>query len=156
MNENNTMAIANVDGQNFIVDLTTANSQYCSIAGDTPLAKAKLYSMINNPEKRLADMINMTIHVSDVYCEVVNCTQESTGEVTACPRIVLIDENGVSYQCVSLGVHGALKKLISMLGEPHWEPAVPIMVKQITKGERKFLTLDINYPEFEKKLSKAK
>lgn len=151
MSENNNM-VAVIDGQNFIVDLTSASSQYSSVVAQTPLEKAKLYSMVNNPTKRLADMINLTINVKDIYCEVVECTQESTGELIACPRIVLIDEEGESYQCVSLGIHGAIKKLIAALGEPTWSPAVPLLVRQVAKGERKFLTLDINFKEFEKKL----
>ena len=98
---------------------------------------------MNNPDRRIADCINMTIKAKDVYIEVVNCTNTETGEVTACPRIVIIDDKGVAYQAVSVGIYSALKKVVQVYGAPTWEKPIPLMVKQITKGERKMLTLNV-------------
>ena len=81
-------------GFDIVVDMTSAQMQYCSLKASTDEEKAMLFNIINNPEKRLADCINMTINASHLYIEVVNCTNEETGEVTACPRIVIIDEKG--------------------------------------------------------------
>ena len=135
---------ANVDGENMIVDLTTRQMQYCSMTANTDEEKAKLFNATNNTAHRLADSINMTINAKDVFVEVVNCTNQETGEVTKCPRIVLIDDKNEGYQCVSIGIFSALKKLFAVYGEPsNWTNPIPLEVKQITKGERKMLTLNV-------------
>jgi hypothetical protein len=125
------------------VDMTSAQTQFCSMVAKTDEEKAKLYNAMNNPEKRLADCINMKIKAKDLYIEVVNCTNEETGEITACPRIVIIDDKGVAYQAVSLGIYSALKKIIQVFGAPTWDKPVTLEVKQVTKGNRKMLTLNV-------------
>ena len=125
------------------VDMTSAQLAFSSLQATTDDEKAHLFNAINNPEKRLADCINMKIKAKDLYIEVVNCTNEETGEVTACPRIVIIDDKGVSYQAVSLGIYSALKKVIQIFGTPTWETPIVLEVKQVTKGQRKMLTLNI-------------
>nr|UVY25577.1 MAG: Single-stranded DNA-binding protein [Bacteriophage sp.]UWG00143.1 MAG: Single-stranded DNA-binding protein [Bacteriophage sp.]UWG11507.1 MAG: Single-stranded DNA-binding protein [Bacteriophage sp.] len=134
-----------MDGDtNFIVDLTSRTTQYCSMVAESAEDKAILYNAMNNPAFRLGDCINQTINVKDIFVEVVNCTNEQTGEVKPCPRIVLIDDKKQGYQCVSIGVFSAIKKLFGVYGEPHnWAKPVPLTVKQITKGERKMLTLNV-------------
>lgn len=131
------------EGFNLVVDMTTAQTSFCSIKAETDEQKAKLFNAMNNPEKRLADCINMQIKAKDLYIEVVNCTNEETGEVTACPRIVIIDDKGVSYQAVSVGIYSALKKAIMVYGAPTWVKPVTMEVKQITKGNKKMLTLNV-------------
>lgn len=130
-------------GYDVSIDLTSAQTQFCSMNAETDEDKAKLYNAMNNPDKRLADCVNMTIKAKDLYVEVVNCTNEETGEVTACPRIVIIDDKGVGYQAVSIGIFSALKKVIQIFGVPTWEKPVLLEVKQITKGNRKMLTLNV-------------
>ena len=149
-NQENAMVIANqnknvfeVDGYDLVVDLTSAQTQFCSMKADTDEGKAKLFNAMNNPDERLGDCINMTIQAKDLYIEIVNCTDEATGEVTAAPRIVIIDEDGKSYQCVSVGVFSALKKVIQVFGAPTWEKPIPLMIKQITKGKKSMLTLNV-------------
>lgn len=131
------------EGFNLIADLTTAKTQFCSMVADSDEAKAKLFNAMNNPDFRIADKINMVIPAKDLYIEVVNCTNTETGEVTACPRIVIIDDKGKSYQAVSIGIYSALKKVIQVYGAPSWEKPIKLEVKQITKGERKMLTLNV-------------
>lgn len=139
--ENNTEI---VDGENMILDLTTRQTQYCSVVAQTDDEKALLFNATNNTAHRLSDCINMVINVKDVFVEVVNCTNQETGEVTPCPRIVLINEKGEGYQCVSMGIFSALKKLFAIYGEPKdWSKPIKLEVKQVTKGERKMLTVNI-------------
>ena len=131
------------EGFNLVVDMTSAQTQFCSMKAETPEEKMKLFNAMNNPEKRLGDCINKTINAKDLYVEVVNCTNEETGEVTACPRIVIIDDKGVGYQCVSIGIYSAIKKVIQIFGAPTWETPVKLEVMQVTKGARKMLTLNV-------------
>lgn len=130
-------------GFDISVDMTSAQLSFSSLSATTDEEKANLFNAINNPEKRLADCINMKINAKDLYIEVVNCTNEETGEITACPRIVIIDDEGVAYQAVSLGIYSALKKVIQIFGAPTWSKPIALEVKQVTKGTRKMLTLNI-------------
>lgn len=146
MSEN--MELVNIttdDGEHLIANLTSKTTAFCSFKANTTEEKAKLFEIMNNPEKRLADCINMTIFVKDLYCEVVNCTNSETGEVTQQPRIVVIDKANFGYQCVSIGIFSAFKKLISIFGQPTWNDPIPLKVKQITKNTRKMLTLDYDF-----------
>lgn len=138
MNELKTMEI---DG--LVADLTTRQTSFCSLAANTQEEKAQLFNLMNAPQHRLSDMINMTIEVTDIFVETVQCANKD-GEITLTPRIVLIDKNGEGYQCVSMGIYGALKKLFSIYGVPHWEEPLPLTVKQVTKGEYKILTLAVS------------
>lgn len=142
---NDEMTVAMVDDNNkMIADLTTRTMSYCSIVAETFEDKKILFNSMNNPEKRTGDCINEVINLRNVYVESVNCVNQDTGEVTVCPRVVLIDDNNVGYQSVSLGIFSALKKLFSTFGEPNtWDEAIPIKIKQLTKGERKILTFEI-------------
>ena len=132
------------NGEKLVAELTSEKVMYCSMHAETMEQKAKLFKAMNNPEKRIADCINTVIEVQDVYVEVVDCTNPD-GEITQCPRIVLIDKNGIGYQAVSIGVFSALKKVIRVFGEPQWEKPLPLMVKQITRGAKQMLTFDVKF-----------
>lgn len=143
--ETTTAVMTMDDNKNFIADLTSRQTTFCSLKANTLKERAMLFKAMNNPEKRVGDCINMTINAKDLFCEVVNCVNQQTGEVEACPRIVIIDDKGVGYQAVSLGVYSAIKKIIQVFGVPSWETPLPLVVKQITKGEKKLLTFDVDF-----------
>lgn len=127
------------------VDLSdTHKSNYSSIKGGTREEKAKLYKAKSSPDKKLSDCINQKLYAKDVYMEVVNITDEETGEVRECPRIVLIDKDGISYSCVSFGIYNSLKSLVGVFGEPTWDEPIPVVVRQKMTGKnRKQLVLDV-------------
>ena len=101
-------------------DLTSQSSFYCSFKPETNEDKAKLYNMMNDVDERLSDHVNNALEIKDVFVEPVSLTRED-GTVAVCPRVVLMDVNGITYGCVSLGVYNALKKLIAVYGEPTWD-----------------------------------
>lgn len=120
----------------------TDNKIFCSMKPKNEDEEVILYNAMNNPEKRLSDCINMVISVKDVFCEIVQCKRED--QVENVPRVVLIDDKGVGYQCVSLGVFSALRKMFAIKGFPdNWPKPLKVRVVQITKGERKMLTLEM-------------
>ena len=133
------------DDTNYIVDLTERTTSYCSMVAQTTEDKAVLYNAMNAPDKRLKDCINLDINIKDVFVEVVNCINKETGIVEKCPRTVIIDDKGVGYQCVSLGVFSALKKLFAVYGEPSvWDKPLKVKVKQINKSaDKNILTLEV-------------
>lgn len=129
--------------QNLQQNLTKSSDSFCSLKAETPQEKATLFRIMNSPEKRISDCINQTILVKDVYCEVVQVTNKETGEVNTCPRVVLVDKDGIGYQSVSFGIYGSLKKLFQVYGVPTWEEPVPVKVIQISREKNKILTLTI-------------
>lgn len=140
--ENEKNSIVNVDGKSMIMDLTSRQTSFCSMKATTKADKIKLYQAMNNPSKRLSDCINLEIHLKDVFVEVVNCTDE-LGMTQLCPRIVLIDDNGVGYTCVSIGVFSSLKKLFQIFGVPTYKEPLTVVPTQITNGQNKILTLNV-------------
>jgi hypothetical protein len=134
--------IAMDDNAAFLANLTTAKPSFCSMHGDTPEDKKRIYNAMNNPDKRLGDCINETIEAKDVFVEVVECVNKETGEMQNCPRVVLVDVKGCAYQCVSVGIFSALSKIFRVYGVPTWEKPIKLKVKQITKSDRKLLTLE--------------
>jgi hypothetical protein len=126
---------------NIMVDMDLGS--FYSIKPTTVEGKIALFNAINNPDKRLADFINMEISVKDVLVEIVELESEQTGQLEKCPRIILIDTKGVSYQCVSVGIMSGLKRIFKLFGEPTWTTPVKVRVKQITKGEKKMLSLEV-------------
>ena len=143
--EGNTALTVMDEDERFIMDLTAERkTQFCSMIPKNEDEEIVLFNAMNNPEKRIGDCINMTINVKHVFCEVVTCVNRETGETNMCPRIVLIDTDGVGYQAVSLGVFSALKKIIAIKGNPTaWKKPVKLQVVQITKGDRKLLTFNM-------------
>lgn len=129
--------------QNLQQNLTESSDSFCSLKAETPEEKATLFRIMNSPEKRISDCINQTILVKDVYCEVVQVTNKETGEVNTCPRVVLVDKDGIGYQSVSFGIYGSLKKLFQVYGVPTWNEPVPVKVIQISREKNKILTLTI-------------
>lgn len=129
--------------ENSLVIQNNAQQMYTSLQIDNPADKVKLYNVMNNPDERLADKINEVISVKDIFVEWVECTNQETGEVTKAPRCILIDVDGKSFACTSIGIFSALQKLCFVFGEPTWEDGLPIKVIQVTKGKRKMLTLQI-------------
>ena len=124
-----------------LYDLNNAES-YCSIKGDTHEAKVAMYNAINSPDHKLSDFVGKKLNIKDISIERVENMNDETGEMAANARVVLIDENGESYTCVSSGIYSAIKKLVAVFGEPTWEPALPVEVQNIsTKKGRKTMTL---------------
>ena len=132
------------DQQQFVTAFgAAAGTMFCSRKIEGPRDKAALYNAINSPEAQLADCINQRIAVADFIVQQVTITKE-TGEVVSAPRIVLIDTEGHTFACVSVGIHNALQTLCYIFGMPaQWGPdGLPVIVRQINRGSNRILTLD--------------
>lgn len=114
-----------------------------SMKAETREEKVALYNAINNPQERLGDHINEVIMVKDLLIEIIELVNDNTGELDRVPRMVLIDEEGKSYVAVSIGIFSALKRICSLFGEPTWNEPIPCKIKQITKGEKKLLSIEL-------------
>ena len=59
------------------------------------------------------------------------------------PRIVLIDADGLAFECVSVGMYSAIRKLVAIYGAPTWEPPLTVTVKQKSVGKGSMYTLQM-------------
>lgn len=119
------------------------SNAFCSIKEDSLEAKKLVYNASNNPTHKIDDYINKEIALKDVFVEIIELANENTGELEQAPRIVLIGDKGESYQCVSNGIFGSLKKLMAIFGEPTWEDPIHVVVKQVKVKRGTMLTLEV-------------
>lgn len=122
-------------------DLTEQNNFYSSLIPKDKKEETILFNAINNPDYKISDFINTEIVVQDVICEMVQCTNKETGEVSSVPRIILITPDNETYQAVSIGIYNSMKKVFAIKGLPEtWAEPIKIKIQQVTRGERKILT----------------
>lgn len=138
-----TQALSNIDVKGTLSQ--DNRSFYSSLTTNTPLERAKLFNAISNPSHQTSEQIGETILVTDVIVEIIDITDELTGETKQAPRVVLIDKGGETYQSVSVGVYNSIARLIQIMGEPTWPEGLPLKVKQIQKdATRRVITLEID------------
>lgn len=139
MAENQTTALATIAPTDANVGAT-----FCSIkpTGDRK-SDARIFSALNNPDKRIAAYINKKIAVTDILVEIREILNEETGIVEVVPRVVLIDEDGVSYQATSKGVFTAVQNAFRVFGDAPWNPPLVIEVKQQAVKAGSMLTFDV-------------
>ena len=138
-----TTAIAKVDVNTMLAAET--GTTYCTIKADPTDRKsaAKIYNALNNPEFRIADMINKVIPVQDFLVELREIINEETGEIDRVPRVVLITPDGEGYQAVSKGMFGAVRNAVASFGEAPWVPPLDMEIKQIPTKNGSMLTADV-------------
>lgn len=126
-----------------LIESNKNKSVFCSLPMDTAEQKKLAFNVMGNPEKKISDAVNLTIEVTDIYCETAQVMDQNTGELRDMPRIVLIDKDGHSYQSVSFGIYRAVCRLISIFGVPHWDEPIPITVKRVGAKDKQTYTLAI-------------
>lgn len=116
---------------------------FCSIDAVDPETKAIVFNAANNPDHKVKDFVNKTINVKDIYAEIIEIVNKETGEITKVPRIVLIDAAGSAYECVSVGMYAAIRKIVSIYGAPTWEPPLTVTIRQKSVGKGSMFTLQM-------------
>lgn len=121
-----------VDGRAMIADLSTATTAYCSMSIVDASDKIKAYNAMSNADESLSEHIGEEIPVRHVYVEAIKCRNEQTGTEDVCPRIVLIAPDGRSFQAVSLGIFGSLKRIFQLFGRPEeWDFSLVVRCKRV-------------------------
>lgn len=121
-----------VDGESMIADLSTATTAYCSMVIASVEDKVKAYNAMSNAEESLSEHIGEEIPVRHVYVDVIECENETTGAKDICPRIVLIAQDGRTFQAVSMGIFGSLKRIFQMFGTPDtWDFSLVVKPRRV-------------------------
>lgn len=113
-----------------------ASQMYCSIRDDgTMQSKARIFNSINSPDKRISDCIGETISLANIVAHPIQLVDENSGELIETMRMVLVDDQGTSYEAVSTGIVNAVSRILQIFGQPDTWTA-PIKVKPVQKGTR--------------------
>lgn len=116
---------------------------YSSMRAETREERLDLFEAVTNAEL-LEDHLGECIMVQDVTIQPVEFVDNVTGEFKMQNRITLITPSKEAYACTSLGVETSLKQLFGIVGNPPWEPAIPLKaVKQQGNGKYKFTALQL-------------
>lgn len=132
------------EDKDFISDLRKSGEiEYCSVTAESQSEKLALFNAISDPTP-LNDMIGKKIVVKDIYMQVIEMTDDKTGEIQRGPAIVLISPEGEAYRCVSLGVYNDLTRIFNILGEPKdWEQPITFEVKNKKVNEKGWTMLKL-------------
>ena len=145
MTENETTAIT-------INNVTSAQAgsmitSFKAEPGDRAQA-VRIYNALNNPSDRVANHINEVLSIRDYLIEIttiedVDSMGNGLGTYTKVPRVVLVTEDGTSYQAVSFGMYTAIRNVVAVCGDAPWEPAVQLKVKQVPTKRGSMLTCEM-------------
>lgn len=133
-------------GNDFAGDLigTTQNKKiFCSLPMTTEEEKKLAFNAMSSPDMSIKEAINLPIDLTDIYCETADVMDKKTGEIKEMPRLVLIDTEGKSYQAVSFGLYRAIMRLISIYGNPTWNPPIPVTIKQVGPSDKQTYSIVI-------------
>lgn len=123
---------------------------FTSFSPDDMDGKRRLYNAINSPDKRLADIINTPINIRDIVVKRVELTEDMSGsdwtkenDRSAAFRVVVIDDQDVSYTATSTGIYNSVCTLRSIFGTLHFDEPLKACVKQIKTKNGNTLTLSL-------------
>jgi hypothetical protein len=146
--ENTAVAVASGE---YAIDLSmltddSGKVMVCTLPKETLDQKIAVFNALQAPEHRLEKFVGKTILLTDYIAHVVQIPDENTGEIISVPRMVLIDKDGIGYECVSQGIFSSLTALVQIVGKAPWT-ASPLKVEPYNKptrnGNNKILALKI-------------
>lgn len=84
------------------------------------------------------------INLKDWIVQVISLTNED-GTVARVPRIVLIDDKGKAFHCISDGVSRSLQNIAVVMGDPkNWDSPLKIaVVEKSAGGTNRYMTIEV-------------
>ena len=110
------------------------------------------YRAMQSPTAPLDQMIGQPIQVMHVIFKGVEINESShtdlvTGEIVkdkkSAIRIILIDGQGNSYNCTSIGVKNELERLFQAFGPAPWTPPLTLIPRKTRVDAGNLLTLEL-------------
>jgi hypothetical protein len=90
-----------------------------------------LYNSVTKADRSISELIGDVFEASNVIVQVVTKLNKKTGVEETFPRIILVDDDGVSYEAFSWGVLDSVKLLSVVKGPPPWKPQLLLTPVQI-------------------------
>lgn len=112
------------------------------IATDTEVDKIKLYNLICNCEKNVNDILNTPKKIKAMYISKIRMAKNDNPKgYEDVPRIVFIFDDDSAVITFSIGVYIALKRLVSVFGEPPYN--FNCVFRQLEKNKVRIYTIDV-------------
>ena len=105
--------------------------------------------MQSKADFRAAECVNEKINLVHILAHRVRIrnVDTDTGEVTFVPadRLVLLDDEGKTYECVSQGLMQSVLLLVDLMGQPSsWTEPIPVTIRNVSvRGTWSTLKLEI-------------
>lgn len=144
MTESTEIAVASSTLGSEIASLSRGNNTvFSTIEGGGFDSKVALMNALSNSVP-VSENLKSTIRLTNVVVESVDMVNETTGEIQAQPRIVLIDVDGTAYHAISGPAFRDVKRLLAIMGKPSsWPEPLPIHITQEGQGTRKYFTVKL-------------
>lgn len=68
----------------------------------------KVAEVMAQPDHRLRDFVNTELTIQDIIMHPIKQVDQNTGMEVDVPRIIIVDDQGRSFNCVSKGIYNAL------------------------------------------------
>lgn len=120
----------------------TQTTLFSSITVTDRATQIKVYNAINSSENSLNDHLGEVLEITDMVAHPIELEDEVTKETIQAMRVVLLDKNGVAYHSVSGGVVSSLQKIIGIVGQAPWTPALALSCVEV-KTRKGFKTMTL-------------
>lgn len=113
------------------------NGSYSSIKIKSQDDLKRVYNALETCDKLLNDCVGEEIDIKDIYIESFISKHDNT-EGNVKYRTILFADDGTTYVTTAYGVFNALRKIVSMYGEPStWETPLKVQVVKRSIGHGK-------------------
>ena len=133
----NEMMIKNTESIKSASEVMSTGMSYTDMDLSNMSIAKDFYNAVSPPDMALKACVNIPIAMKHVSIEVCELHDDDRGDVIA-PRVVIVDEDGKSYQSVSVGVYQSLKRIFTLFGTPDsWAEPVTVvpMLTSTKKGQ---------------------
>lgn len=120
----------------------TQTALFSSITVTDRATQIKVYNAINSSENSLNDHLGEVLSITDMVAHPIELEDEVTKETIQAMRVVLLDKDGVAYHSVSGGVVSSLQKIIGIVGQAPWTPALELSCVEV-KTRKGFKTMTL-------------
>jgi hypothetical protein len=120
----------------------TNTALFSSIQGNDRETAIKVYNAINGAENSLSDHLGEVIEITDMVAHPIELEDDQTKETIQAMRVVLLTAEGIGYHSVSGGVVSSLQKIIGIVGQAPWGPALKVVPVEV-KTRKGFKTLTL-------------
>lgn len=111
-----------------------------------PQNRVTLLKAMQDCDYRLTEHVNMPIQACDYVAHKVTITGKETGEVAECMRLVIVDTEGKTYQCVAATLLQSIQTVAFAYGPPPWADPITLTVRTKKRGERSIYWFDATKP----------
>lgn len=111
---------------------------YSSIKATDFKGKLETLNAMSNSQP-LAENLNKAMEIVNIIIQSADMTNETTGEVTAQPRITFITKDGKAFHAISSPLYRDVKNWFGTVGAPStWPAPLPVKFTREGTGTSKF------------------